>query len=66
MDQRKDEAINRTFTDVAGYFEAVFKELVPDGHGTLELVQAEVDADSEDRGRQLVYTGARTLTPAQP
>ena len=59
LDQRKDEAINRTFTGVAAQFESVFKELVPHGYGSLELLTEEVDADPDDpsRGRQLNYTG---------
>merc|ERR1712032_442551 len=59
LDQRKDEAIKRTFTDVAEHFENVFKELVPHGYGSLDLLTEEVDVDSEDpsRGRQLNYTG---------
>jgi structural maintenance of chromosome 3 (chondroitin sulfate proteoglycan 6) len=36
LDQRKDEAIERTFKGVAKNFSAVFSELVP--HGSAELV----------------------------
>lgn len=59
MDQRKDAAINRTFTDVANHFKNVFKELVPHGYGSLELLQTEEDVDPEDpaRGKELKHTG---------
>lgn len=59
LDQRKDAAINRTFTDVADHFQNVFKELVPHGYGSLELLQKEDNVDSEDtaRGKELKYAG---------
>lgn len=35
LDQRKDEAIERTFKQVSAYFEDVFEQLVPAGKGQL-------------------------------
>jgi len=40
LDAQKDEALERTFKDVARHFEAVFKELVPAGSGQLVMVEA--------------------------
>lgn len=37
LDQRKDEAIERTFRQVANYFEEVFQQLVPAGRGELVI-----------------------------
>lgn len=37
LDQRKDEAIERTFDQVSKYFEEVFEELVPAGKGRLVI-----------------------------
>jgi structural maintenance of chromosome 3 (chondroitin sulfate proteoglycan 6) len=37
LDQKKDEAINRTFRGVSKHFKDVFKELVPNGAGELIL-----------------------------
>lgn len=37
LDQRKDEAIERTFKQVSKYFEEVFERLVPAGKGTLVM-----------------------------
>ena len=42
LDQRKDEAIERTFKQVSTYFEEVFETLVPAGRGML-LIQKKVD-----------------------
>ena len=42
MDQRKDEAIERTFKQVAKYFSEVFEKLVPAGRGQL-IMQRRVD-----------------------
>eukprot|EP00501_MAST-03F_sp_TOSAG23-6_P000512 GSMAST32.ASY1.ANO1.526.1 assembled CDS len=56
LDARKDEAIMRTFTDVAKHFSNVFKELVPAGNGCIVLTKekkkknignTEVDSDEE-------------------
>ncbi|SAM84219.1 probable SMC3-required for structural maintenance of chromosomes [Ustilago bromivora] len=42
LDQRKDEAIERTFKQVSRYFEEVFEKLVPAGRGRL-IMQRRVD-----------------------
>ncbi|KAH8083787.1 structural maintenance of chromosome protein 3 [Cristinia sonorae] len=47
LDQRKDEAIERTFKQVASNFEEVFEKLVPAGRGRL-IIQRRIDQDDED------------------
>lgn len=47
LDQRKDEAIERTFKQVAKNFEEVFEKLVPAGKGRL-IIQRRIDQDEED------------------
>ncbi|KAI0743763.1 structural maintenance of chromosome protein 3 [Daedaleopsis nitida] len=47
LDQRKDEAIERTFKQVASNFEEVFEKLVPAGRGRL-VIQRRIDQDEED------------------
>ncbi|KAF8578490.1 structural maintenance of chromosome protein 3 [Ramaria rubella] len=47
LDQRKDEAIERTFKQVASNFEEVFEKLVPAGRGRL-IIQRKIDQDEED------------------
>jgi len=42
LDQRKDEAIERTFKQVSKYFEEVFEKLVPAGRGRL-IMQRSID-----------------------
>jgi len=42
LDQRKDEAIERTFKQVSKYFEEVFETLVPAGRGEL-VMQKKID-----------------------
>lgn len=42
LDQRKDEAIERTFKQVASNFEEVFEKLVPAGKGRL-IIQRRID-----------------------
>jgi structural maintenance of chromosome 3 (chondroitin sulfate proteoglycan 6) len=42
LDQRKDEAIERTFKQVASNFEEVFEKLVPAGRGKL-IIQRRID-----------------------
>ncbi|KAF4562602.1 Structural maintenance of chromosomes protein 3 [Pleurotus pulmonarius] len=46
LDQRKDEAIERTFKQVASNFEEVFEKLVPAGRGRL-IIQRRIDRDEE-------------------
>lgn len=51
LDQKKDEAINRTFRGVSKNFRDVFKELVPNGEGSLILrTDMDEDSNSSDRG----------------
>ncbi|KAJ1655564.1 Structural maintenance of chromosomes protein 3 [Dispira simplex] len=47
LDLRKDEAIERTFKQVAKYFAEVFEKLVPTGKGQL-IMQRRVDRDNVD------------------
>ena len=64
LDQRKDEAIERTFKQVSREFATVFETLVPAGRGRL-VIQKKTDRtqpeeeDSEDENRESVenYTG---------
>jgi structural maintenance of chromosome 3 (chondroitin sulfate proteoglycan 6) len=65
LDQRKDEAIERTFKQVSKEFATVFERLVPAGQGRL-VIQRKSDRqvrqqedDSEDDARESVenYTG---------
>lgn len=42
LDQRKDEAIERTFKQVSKYFSEVFERLVPAGRGRL-VMQKSID-----------------------
>ncbi|KAI9864054.1 MAG: Structural maintenance of chromosomes protein 3 [Trichoglossum hirsutum] len=65
LDQRKDEAIERTFKQVSKEFAMIFEKLVPAGRGRL-IIQRKadrnhenVDEDSEDERRESVenYTG---------
>jgi len=64
LDQRKDEAIERTFKQVSREFASVFEKLVPAGKGRL-VIQRKTDRqvadeeDSEEEHRESVenYTG---------
>ncbi|MCJ1290490.1 Structural maintenance of chromosomes protein 3 [Xylographa carneopallida] len=64
LDQRKDEAIERTFKQVSREFATVFEKLVPAGRGRL-IIQRKMDRqlaedeNSEDEQRESVenYTG---------
>ena len=47
LDQKKDEAIQRTFKGVAKHFREVFKELVPQGHAELHMISSQTRAESE-------------------
>ncbi|KAI4138743.1 MAG: hypothetical protein L6R39_006635, partial [Caloplaca ligustica] len=49
LDQRKDEAIERTFKQVSREFAKVFEKLVPAGRGRL-VIQRKADRDLEDDG----------------
>jgi structural maintenance of chromosome 3 (chondroitin sulfate proteoglycan 6) len=68
LDQRKDEAIERTFKQVSKEFATVFEKLVPAGKGRLIIQRKsdrqvqddqDGDGDSEGEGRESVenYTG---------
>ncbi|KAL8278388.1 hypothetical protein RQP46_009280 [Phenoliferia psychrophenolica] len=66
LDERKDEAIERTFKQVAKYFEEVFEQLVPAGRGRLIMQRREMQRDddmdvdgeeNEDDGGVENYTG---------
>ncbi|KAI9889312.1 MAG: Structural maintenance of chromosomes protein 3 [Vezdaea aestivalis] len=68
LDQRKDEAIERTFKQVSKAFAGVFEKLVPAGRGRLVIQRRSdgaepdpEDSDSEDdkrkKGRVENYTG---------
>lgn len=50
LDQKKDEAIERTFKQVSRNFREVFKELVPDGEGHLVMVKAKKSKDGAGGG----------------
>lgn len=64
LDQRKDEAIERTFKQVSKEFASIFERLVPAGRGRLIIQKktdqrAREDEESEEERRQSVenYTG---------
>lgn len=52
LDQRKDEAIERTFKQVASNFEEVFDKLVPAGRGRL-IIQRRIDQVNRTMMRQI-------------
>jgi structural maintenance of chromosome 3 (chondroitin sulfate proteoglycan 6) len=63
LDQRKDEAIERTFKQVSKEFAQIFERLVPAGRGKL-IIQRKMDRrtqedDSDEEARESVenYTG---------
>ncbi|KAI1637612.1 condensin complex component SMC3 [Biscogniauxia mediterranea] len=63
LDQRKDEAIERTFKQVSKEFATIFERLVPAGHGRL-VIQRRADrrmdpddSDEEQRSSVENYTG---------
>lgn len=64
LDQRKDEAIERTFKQVSKEFASIFERLVPAGRGRLVIQRktdqrAREDEDSDEEPRESVdnYTG---------
>ncbi|KAL7626667.1 Structural maintenance of chromosomes protein 3 [Parahypoxylon ruwenzoriense] len=63
LDQRKDEAIERTFKQVSKEFATIFQRLVPAGHGRLVIQRradrrADLDdSDEEQRSSVENYTG---------
>ncbi len=58
LDQRKDEAIERTFKGVARHFTEVFGELVPNGKASL-VMQRKRTAEEEEAGAEGEGEGAR-------
>ncbi|ELQ44596.1 chromosome segregation protein sudA [Pyricularia oryzae] len=65
LDQKKDEAIERTFKQVSREFATIFERLVPAGHGRLVIQRradrrqtaAEESEDDQRRGTIENYTG---------
>jgi hypothetical protein len=64
LDQRKDEAIERTFKQVSKEFASIFERLVPAGRGRLVIQRktdqrAREDEESDEESRETVenYTG---------
>ncbi|KAM0334327.1 hypothetical protein ACHAQA_001351 [Verticillium albo-atrum] len=65
LDERKDEAIERTFKQVSKEFATIFEKLVPAGHGRLVIqrrtdkrqVDPEESDDGQQRGNVENYTG---------
>ena len=57
QDLKKEEAITRTFKQIAKYFEEVFATLVPAGSGHLILQRKDVPAVDEHGGFQDAFTG---------
>ncbi|KAJ3415254.1 Structural maintenance of chromosomes protein 3 [Chytridiales sp. JEL 0842] len=49
LDQRKDEAIERTFKQVAQHFSEVWRKLVPNGHGKLIMLRKAEKTDEEEQ-----------------
>ncbi len=50
LDQKKDEAINRTFKGIAKHFSAVFKKLVKNGSARLTISRKAAGEGSEGKG----------------
>jgi len=57
LDQRKDEAIERTFKQVSKYFEEVFEQLVPAGRGRL-VIQKKSDTYQDEETEESGPVGA--------
>lgn len=51
LDQRKDEAIERTFKQVSAYFEEVFEQLVPAGRGEL-VMQKQINTYNDEETQE--------------
>merc|ERR1712188_12632 len=47
LDQRKDDAIQRTFKGVSQHFTEIFKEIVPHGKATLVMLKKRAREDEE-------------------
>ncbi|KZT33869.1 RecF/RecN/SMC protein [Sistotremastrum suecicum HHB10207 ss-3] len=61
LDQRKDEAIERTFKQVALNFEEVFEKLVPAGKGRL-IIQRRIDQDEDEEDEDTQRTSIDNYT----
>ncbi|KAJ3270474.1 Structural maintenance of chromosomes protein 3 [Terramyces sp. JEL0728] len=48
LDQRKNEAIEQTFEQVANYFQEVWQKLVPEGEGELVMVKNALTTESQE------------------
>ena len=62
LDQRKDEAIERTFKQVSREFATIFEKLVPAGHGRLVIQRRTgrreaAESEDEQGGAVENYTG---------
>lgn len=64
LDERKDEAVERTFKQVSKEFAEIFERLVPAGHGRLRIERKAdkrrgeaADSDDENRSSFENYTG---------
>ena len=51
LDMKKDEAIERTFKQIAQHFSAVFAEMVPGGKGQLVIQTRQQDEETEEEQR---------------
>ena len=51
LDMKKDEAIERTFKQIAQHFSAVFAEMVPGGKGQLVIQTRQQDEETEEEMR---------------
>ena len=65
LDQKKDEAINRTFRGVSSHFKEVFQELVPSGAGELIMRTAidEEAADTDEEEEESSEDGSEASSP---
>ncbi|KAK7035417.1 Structural maintenance of chromosomes protein 3 [Paramarasmius palmivorus] len=61
LDQRKDEAIEHTFQQVAKNFEEVFEKLVPTGRGRL-IIQRKVDQDEDEEQEETQVSSVDNCT----
>ena len=64
LDQKKDEAINRTFRGVSSHFKDVFSELVPSGAGEL-IMRTAMDEEAAGVTDEEESSGAES-PPASP
>ncbi|ORY30525.1 hypothetical protein BCR33DRAFT_772197 [Rhizoclosmatium globosum] len=70
LDQRKDEAIERTFKQVAQFFAEVWRKLVPNGRGKLNMLSRNspdreaMDVDEEEE-KEVLLTQMGSLSGGQ-